>query len=398
MGFLAIILCLSAYGKNFSHITKLLDEASEIIPNMAFSASTADEGRIFTYEHGDITMDKVIHVASSSKWVSATTILRQATLGKFSLDDLICKYFDWWSCNATDDPFGVARANVTVRNTMSFLDGTGGLAASSNCPNNETTFEDCTKGLYNLPKIWRYNPNTTFDYNEYHLQFAGSVAEKVAGKTIDVLLNDTLKALNMSNSYYAEGKTPDISSALHTTGDDYDKFLSAIYHQTFPDLNSDMYAEMESDYSVGKQYSPFGREIQGFIGHYGLGNWLDCGFIDYNNMTLWPWCEEQNIRSCIGAFGYYPVMDRSRKYWNQFVMEHDGDPLQVPISVVVGRVVKDELDVILAPEVSRGQNSCGHLSMLLNDQLQSYFGDVLSQDDIGRLHLLIRRLEKVLEC
>jgi len=389
---------LYAKGRNFSTVTEILDEASEVIPNLAFSASTEADGRVFTYEKGNMTMDTVVSVESSSKWISGVTILRQVGLGKFSLDDRICKFFDWWSCDATNDPFGVPRANVTVRLAMSFLDGTAGLAASSLCPNKETTYEECTKGLYNEQKIWRYAPNSTFDYNEYHLQFAATVAEKVAGRTIDLLLNDTLIFLNMTNSFYAGGKTPDISSELRTTGNDYDKFLYALYHKTLPDLNDELLSEMESDYSVDKQYTEFGRTIQGFIGHYGLANWLDCGFIDYNNMNLWPWCVKHQVRSCIGALGYYPVLDRSRKFWNQVVVGHTEDPAQVVLAMVTGRMVKDQLDVILAPEVPRGEKPCVSLSFLLDNETGSFFGVSLNAEDVVRVHLLARKFQKVLGC
>lgn len=384
--------------KDFTRITDLLDEASEVIPNMAFSASTEDEGRVYTYEHGDITMDTVVEVASTSKWPSTATILRQAGLGKFSLDIPICKYFDWWSCNATDDPFGVPRANVTVKIAMSFMDGTAGLGTSPVCPNNETTFEECAKGLYNVKKIWQYVPNSTFDYNEYHLQFGGAVAEKVSGTTIDVLLNETLTSLNMTDSFYGGGKTPDISGRLSTTGNDYDKFLYSLYHKTLPGLTDELYAEMESDYTVGKQYTSAGKIMLGYIGHYGLGNWLDCGFIDYNNMTLWPWCVEHPVRSCIGVHGYYPAIDRTRKFWNQLVVAKSRDPAQGAMGIMLGRVVKDELDVILAPDVRHGQNSCLYLSFVLKKKMLSHFGVTLNSTHSERVHLLARKLRKVLGC
>jgi len=388
---------LYANGKNFSRVIEILDEAAELIPNLAFSASTEADGRVFTYEHGHMTMDKVVPVYSASKWISGITILRQVGLGKFSLDDRICKFFDWWSCDSTNDPFGLPRANITVRQAMSFLDGTIG-AGSGLCPNHETTYEECTIGLYKEEKIWKYVPNSTFDYNEYHLQLAGTVAEKVAGKTIDLLLNDTLSFLNMTNSLYEGGKTPDISASLSTTGNDYDKFLHSLYHKTLPDINDELLSEMESDYTVDKQYSESGRTIQGWLGHYGLANWLDCSFIDYNDMNLWPWCEEHQVRSCVGALGYYPVLDRSRKFWNQVVVGKSLDPAQFILATVTGKMAKEELDVILAPEVPRGENPCVSLSFLLENDTGIFFGTSLRADDVERVHLLARKFQRVLGC
>jgi len=392
-----IHVILHANGKNFSRVTEILDEATELIPNLAFSASTQADGRVFTYEHGKMTMDTLVDVHSASKWIAGVTILRQVGLGKLSLEDRICKFFDWWSCDAASDPFGLSRANITLRLVMSFLDGTVG-ASSSVCPNHETTFEECTIGLYNQPEIWKYIPNSTFDYNPYHLQIAGTVAEKVAGKTIDLLLNDTLSFLHMKNSFYGGGKTPDISASLRTTGNDYDKFLHSLYHKTLPDINDELLSEMESDYSVNKQYSETGRMLQGFLGHYGLANWLDCGFIDYNDMNLWPWCVKQQVRSCVGALGYYPVLDRRRKFWNQVVVGQSIDPAQFVLAVVTGRIAKDELDVILAPEVPSGEQPCLSLSFLLENETGIFFGVSLGADDVERVHLLARKLLRVLGC
>jgi len=383
----ALILILPSLCANFSRVTELLDAASEIIPHMAFSVSTADKGRVYTYEHGNMTMDSVVNVASTSKWFSGATIMRQVALGHLSLDEPVCKYLDWWSCNSTSDPFGVPRANVTLRIAMSFLDGTNGLEFGS-CPNKESTYEECTKGLYNNQEVWKYVPNTTFDYNEMHLQIAGTVAQKVAGRGIMELLNDSLIALKMSDSFYEGGATPDISAELSTTGNDYEKFLSSLYHITFPDLNSNLLAEMESDYSVGKEYSPEGHSTQSFVGHYGLANWLDCGHISENNMTLWPWCVKDNIRSCIGLWGYYPVLDRRRKFWTQVVVGPSMDPAQVLLTVMLGRVVKDELNIILAPEIESMSSSCQYLSEVYASS---------SQDNEHVLDLA-NRFQDILQC
>jgi len=378
------ILPSLSLGANFSQVTRLLDAASEVLPNMAFSASTADSGRVYTYERGNMTMDLGLSVASTSKWLSGATIMRQVALGKFSLDEPVCKYLDWWSCDSTNDPSGLPRANVTVRLAMSFLDGTNGLEFGS-CPNRESTYEGCTKGLYNNQKVWKYVPNTTYDYNEMHLQIAGTVAEKVAGRSIVELLNDSLIELNMSDSYFEGGATPDISAGLYTTGNDYDKFLSSLYHMTFPDLNPKLLAEMESDYSVGKDYSPVGYTLQSFVGHYGLANWLDCGHISSNNMTLWPYCVKDNIRSCVGLFGYYPVLDRRRKFWNQVVLGLSMDPAAALLGVTVGRVVKDELNIILAPEIESRRSSCHHLSQI-------------SKSHNEKVLALASRFQNILQC
>jgi len=375
-----VLFILPSLGANFSQVTKLLDAASEVLPNMAFSVSTADRGRVYTYEHGNMTMDLGISVASASKWLSGATIMRQVALGHFSLDEPVCKYLDWWSCDSTN-----SRANVTVRMAMSFLDGTNGLTSGS-CPNRESTYEGCTIGLYNDQKVWKYVPNTTFDYNEMHLQIAGTVAEKVAGRSIVELLNDSLIELNMSDSYFEGGATPDISAGLHTTGNDYDKFLYSLYHMTFPDLNSKLLAEMESDYSVGKDYSPVGYTLQSFVGHYGLANWLDCGHLSSNNMTLWPYCVKDNIRSCVGLFGYYPVLDRQRKFWNQVVLGLSRDPASASLGVTVGRVVKDELNIILAPEIESRRSSCHYLSQISKTQ------------DSVKVLALVNRFQNILQC
>jgi len=163
-------------------------------------------------------------------------------------------------------------------------------------------------------------------------------------------------------------------------------------------FTEEIYAAMENDYDVGKNLTEAAKIMQGFIGHYGLGNWYDCGFIDYNNMALWPWCVEHPVRSCIGVHGYYPAIDRTRKFWNQLVLAKSRDPAQAAVGIILGRVVKDELDLILAPHIRRGQNSCIYLSFVLERKTINPFGVSLNSTHVERVHLLARNLQKVLGC
>jgi hypothetical protein len=52
---------------------------------------------------------------------------------------------------------------------------------------------------------------STWDYNEFHLQILGGVAENITNIRMETLLKQHLMDLNMTNSYYSPAKNPDLS-------------------------------------------------------------------------------------------------------------------------------------------------------------------------------------------
>ena len=57
-----------------------------------------------------------------------------------------------------------------------------------------------------------------WDYSSLHLKIAGGMAVAASGKSIRVLLDETLADLGMTNSYYDMDQNPELAGSLYTTG------------------------------------------------------------------------------------------------------------------------------------------------------------------------------------
>jgi len=123
----------------------------------------------------------------------------------------------------------------------------------------------------------------------------------------------------MTNSDWCKGcHNVELAGSLNTNGDDYDKFLKALFEKTI--LRKDIVDDMEGDYPPECEGPTLEAEVLAIgLGHYGLANWLDCPFSDPAKLFFPKKCKTQNIRSSMGWYGYYPIIDRERGYWMQII-------------------------------------------------------------------------------
>jgi CubicO group peptidase (beta-lactamase class C family) len=177
----------------------------EFTDNFAVQVGTAEDGEVFLYQAGNMTMHTPVGTASTSKWPSAMMVAGLVNDGTISsLDDLCSKYFDWWTTDEKDP-----RSKVTVAMLLSFTSGFGGghpgdehvnvsrkapykvramsgefdiKPSPADCvytsPNMD--IEDCAKAIYTYVNCTG-EPGKVYSYNSYHLQLAGAVAAKASG-------------------------------------------------------------------------------------------------------------------------------------------------------------------------------------------------------------------------
>ena len=94
-----------------------------------------DDKVIYRKSFGSHTADKVVPVASASKWLSGALIMTLVDEGKLSLDDTVSKYLP---------EFGGEKSNITIRHLFSH---TSGLPSETRCRNDKrTTLERCATG------------------------------------------------------------------------------------------------------------------------------------------------------------------------------------------------------------------------------------------------------------
>mmetsp|Transcript_26349 Transcript_26349/g.36775 ORF Transcript_26349/g.36775 Transcript_26349/m.36775 type:complete len:403 (-) Transcript_26349:193-1401(-) len=301
-------------------------EAWPFTEDFAVEVGNAKKGRLFLFEKGNMTMDRKVMTASTSKWPIASMITAVVADGKIdSLDDKASKYLTWWTKDPKD-----SRSKVTLRMLLSFTSGFGGGAPGEGKLTIESVREDgpicmanvngnfmkCARQIYEKVKL-QGEPGKVFSYNSYHLQLAGAIAVAATKKNITQILDDYLfKSFNMySTDCMGGASNPPLAVCLETTGKDYGNFLHRILaHKVIPKSITN---EMEKDYTP----VPVMAAGPTLFGHYCFGHFYEC--FD-SELGFTEACRKANIHSDPGAFGYYPLVDRSNGYYMQVVVEESG--------------------------------------------------------------------------
>jgi CubicO group peptidase (beta-lactamase class C family) len=295
------------------------------IPSMAFSAGDST-GRKHTFEKGaHVNMRTQMIMASSSKFPAAVAIAGAVNDGHLSFDTKASEVFPWW----TKNPFDV-RSRVTLAHLLTF---TSGMISMD--------FADCGTKCLSLPNASQYNPEecareiyeefkhnghdnhwvepgTLWSYHSNHLQVAGPMAAKAAGLTVEALIEKYLtKPLGMTSTFWGGYPNPHLAASMITTGDDYDKLLQSIL--TYKILPKRIIDQMEEDayrrYPRLK-FAPFPKDTSlAFYGHYSMGTYFECISQKWNLL-----CELAGVHADPGAFGYWPLIDRSKGYYMQLVV------------------------------------------------------------------------------
>jgi len=129
---------------------------------------------------------------------------------------------------------------------------------------------------------------------------------------------------HMTETTWTPLKNPQFAVGITTTGSDFEKMLRNLL--TYDFLGKKVLDETEKDWSA-PPVSPCG---DGWFGHYSMGHWFDCmGYAAGQDAgaagPLPQQCLEEAIPAGPGAFGYFPLLDRKRKYYMQIVLAEDSN-------------------------------------------------------------------------
>jgi len=163
----------------------------------------------------DSLTTKPLDVASTTKWVSGTMIMRVVASGALRLNDYCHTFFPWWTRDSSDP-----RSRVQLKHLLSFTSGYYQLTYGASVPcfrNASMDYLACVRELYETVEL-RWEPGTVWDYSSLHLKIAGGMAVAASGRSIRELLEETLAELGMTNSYYDMGQNPELAGSLWTTG------------------------------------------------------------------------------------------------------------------------------------------------------------------------------------
>jgi CubicO group peptidase (beta-lactamase class C family) len=260
---------------NFTAIDNLLEQAAPQLGGCALLLIN-DGNVVYRKAFGRYAVDKVVPVASASKWLSGAVIMSLVDDGKLSLDDPTSKYLP---------EFSGEKAGITIRQLFAH---TSGLPPEAPCRNDKsTTLARCAAEIARLPL--RSRPGEEFYYGGVSMHLGGRIAEIVSGKSWNDLFAEKIAApLQMPQTdFFAYGQTanPRPEGDVRSSIDDYGRFLQMILNRgNFGGkqiLSAESVAEMHKDQTGGATiaytiYQKHGR-LDPMLprARYGIGVWLE---------------------------------------------------------------------------------------------------------------------------
>ena len=268
------------------------------VPGLAFLLTRRDE-TIFAAAYGDLTLDSVVAIASSTKIPSAVAIMTLADEGRLDVDEPVGTYLKGNIVWPED------KAAITTRMLLNHTSG----VAQSTCLDNQltTTLQACAQEIANLPL--GFTPGTAFSYGGSSFQVAGYVAEVVSGiRWNDFFAQRVGTPLGLDRFTYMRTDNPRIAGGAQSDVGDYTRimqmFLDGGVWQGRRILSSESVARMTQDQkgSLPVINSPGGTALPG----YSFGWWI-------SDPSLYPGSSGPEL-SDQGAFGCTPWIDLDLSY------------------------------------------------------------------------------------
>ncbi len=288
---------------DFTTVDRILEGAAPRLGGCALLL-IKDDRVIYRKSFGRYGADKVVPIASASKWLSGALIMTLIDEGELSLDDSVSKYLP---------EFGTDKSNITVRHLFAH---TSGFPPEVRCRNDkQTTLEACATEIARLRL--RVTPGDQFYYGGVSMHIGGRVAEIVSGKSWNELFAEKIAApLGMTQTdFLAYGPTsnPRPAGDARSSADDYGRFLQMILQRgNFNDkqiLSAASVVEMHKDqtggariaYTIYENKSALDPNLP--LARYGIGVWREK--VDETSKQL-------REASSHGALGFSPWVDVER--------------------------------------------------------------------------------------
>ena len=248
--------------------------------------------------------DKVVPIASASKWLSGALIMSLVDEGKISLDDKISKYLP---------EFDDEKSNITIRQLFSH---TSGLPPETRCRNDKrTTLERCASEIATLPLA--ATPGEEFFYGGVSMHVGGRIAEVVSGKSWnDLFIERIATPVGMiQTDFFAYGPTsnPRPAGDARSSADEYARFLQMLIQQgnfngrqilspaSVVEMHKDQTGGARIEYTIYENHRALDPNLP--LARYGIGMWREK--FDTNSGQL------QEVSSH-GYFGFSPWIDVER--------------------------------------------------------------------------------------
>jgi len=278
----------------------------------------AGDGAVL-HEHSIGGMSGVtpISIASSTKWLTAATLMTFVDRRVIGLDDDISTWLP---------EFAGSHPPITVHQ---LLDHTSGVHDNS-CQTDGTALATCVRTLASSSR--EFPAGSAFSYGNSPFLVVGRLIEVLGGADFATVVHQRLTGpLAMNDTTWPDAPTAASPAfGARVTVDDYGKFLDMILHDGVSNgtrvLSSNavrrMITNQVSDYDTSHDYSVGITQIP----RYGLGCWPDVQ--DQSGKTL--------VVSGNGGEGFYPWVDFTTHTWGVVgVQDLRGAQFAVPASQTV---------------------------------------------------------------
>ena len=286
---------------DFGPLDRFLEEALPRLDGGCSFILIKGDQVIHRKAYGTFTPEKVVPIASASKWISGGVIMALVDDGKIGLHDKASKYLP---------KFKGEKAGITIRQMFSHTHGFAGTPYYHR--DTRLTLEEAVDKIADVPLT--YEPGTHLYYSGLGMQVAGRIAEIATGKPwVEIFREQIGDPLGMDKTtYYAFGKTenPNVAGSVETCIDDYGAFVTMV-------LNHGMYRGQRvlSEKAVETMLSIQSGNVpilhHPYVGYtdfdpsmakmpYGIGCWLER--VDAETGLAWR-------ASSGGAFGCQPFVD-----------------------------------------------------------------------------------------
>ncbi len=263
-------------------------------------------GVVYSRSFGGFTNQDAVLVASASKWVASTVILRLVQAGVFphGLDTQAKELL----VDTDGNPWTGNMGDITLRHLLSFTSGISGDNDASDSI--YITLDAAVKQIYADFSATASTPGAYFHYGSTHLRIAARMAEQATQKSWEQLFTEQLGGplgWSATSIYSGGGPNPNPAGGLKCTGLEYTRFLMMQLRngldgsQVF--LPTTLITAQRTD-GYGPttllSYSPY-VVMAGRTYHYALGNWLETA------QGGAPSASDPVIRySSTGTFGWAP--------------------------------------------------------------------------------------------
>src|SRR3989339_56059 len=306
---------VSQYGPDLSSIDTLLQDSLSnfhfplLNPFSSYAVIIKrNDTIIYSRTNGTYDENTVKPIYSSTKWLSAATLLSLVDDNRLSLDDTIGSFLPIFT------QYGKGR--ITIRQLLSHTSGLSGYS-EQNYENSDSLSLAQSVDSIAVHVPLEDPPGSCVNYGSVSMQVAGRIAEIVSGKDWDTLFFEKIASkCQMPHTEYVKStpSNPWIAGGAYSSLNEYMNFVRMLFDNGVFNgatvLSAQSISEFYKDqtnnvpvkylpYPFSPPYHPYNADTI----RYGLGNFIDVenpsnGYVEHISGP--------------GAWGAYPWIDRCR--------------------------------------------------------------------------------------